>query len=105
MTNARALVNRNAMTPLTDQEQRYLEQISEGPVSLRSRLLPWALEIVPGAAFFTYGVLTGRLFWEVFGFLSVVYFAVWRMYSQLRGRRLLLGIHDKMLNAQGGDDA
>ena len=92
-------------TELTEQERRFLDEIAGGSGSLRSRIIPWALEIVPGAAFFTYGVVADRLFWEVFGFLSVVYFSVWRMYGQYRGRRMLQSIHKKTLATQDEADA
>lgn len=82
---------------LTEQEQRFLEQIAAVPVSLKSRIIPWALEILPGTAFFLYGLLADRLVWEVFGFFSVVYFAAWRMFRQLKGHRLLQSIHAKAL--------
>lgn len=90
---------------LTPKERHYLDQLLSDSGSLRTRLIVWGLEIVPGAAFFAYGVATDRLLWEVLGFLSVVYFQVWRMYGQLRGRRMLQSIYRKTIEAEKNTDA
>ena len=90
---------------LTDSEKRYLEVLRKLPTSMRSRLIGWALELIPSIGLFVYGLVTDRRFFLVLGFASLLYFAVWRMYSQLRGARLLQGIYAKQLAREVKPDA
>ena len=90
---------------LTVQENRYLDDLRNLPISVRSRLIGWALELSSSIGFFVYGLITDRRLFLVLGFVSLLYFAVWRMYSQFRGFRLLHGIYKKQLSAVKGSDA
>jgi hypothetical protein len=90
---------------LTEREKRYLEDLRSIPTSVRSRLLGWALELVPSIAFFVYGLIADRRLFLVLGFLNLLYFAVWRMYSQFRGFRLIHSIYNKQLSAVRRTDA
>ena len=82
---------------LTDAERRYLEDLRRIPSSVGSRVMGWALELIPSIGLFAYGILANSRFFQVLGFVSLLYFAVWRMYSQFRGFRLLSGIYRKLL--------
>lgn len=84
-------------TPLSDAERRYLETLRKLPTSLGSRLFAWALELVPSIAIFAYGLLKDSRFFLVLGFVSLLYFAIWRMYQQLRGCRMIRSIYEKRL--------
>ena len=90
--------------PLTDSENRYLEDLRKLPSSIRSRILGWTFELVPSIGLFTFGLLSNRRVFLILGFVSLLYFAVWRMYAQLRGFRLIQGIYEKRL-AQDTSDA
>jgi hypothetical protein len=91
--------------PLSDSERQYLETLSKLPFSLRSRLLGWAFELIPSIGFFAYGLFKDSRFFLVLGFISLLYFAVWRMYQQLRGSRMIHGIYQKRLAEPGSPDA
>ena len=86
---------------LTRAERKYLDDLQELPKSVRSRIIGWALEVVPSTGFFVYGLYSDRRLFVIFGFLSLLYFSVWRMYSQFRGFRMLSSIHAKLLTAKG----
>jgi len=91
-------------SPLTDAERRYLDDLRKLPSSIPSRILGWTIELVPSIGLFTFGLLSDRRLFLILGFVSLLYFAVWRMYAQLRGFRLIQGIYEKRL-AQGSPDA
>lgn len=74
---------------LTKAEQAYLQSLQEFPKSVKSRLLGWALELLPGIGLFAYGLYSDQRFLLVLGFLTLLYFTLWRMYGQLRGFRML----------------
>jgi hypothetical protein len=84
-------------TPLTESEARYLRDLQRLPASTRSRLIGWALELVPGIALFSYGLYADSHAFLILGFLSQLYFSLWRMYAQLRAFRLLRGIAQKAI--------
>ena len=90
---------------LTAREKRYLEDLRSIPTSVRSRLLGWALELVSSIGLFVYGLIADRRLFLVLGFLSLLYFAVWRMYSQFVGFRLIHSIHKKQLSTVRESDA
>lgn len=90
---------------LTAAERRYVEDLRRLPTSLRSRLLGWACELVPSIGLFVYGLVADRRFFVVLGFLSLLYFSVWRMYGQLRGFRMLQRIYQKQLSQTGQSDS
>jgi hypothetical protein len=90
---------------LTAGERRYLEDLRKMPTSMRSRLLGWACELIPSIGLFIYGLVADRRFFVVLGFLSLLYFAVWRMYGQLRGFRMLHSIYEKQLSRAEQRDA
>ena len=90
---------------LTDAEKRYLDDVRKLPTSLTSRLLVWSMELVPSIGLFVFGLYADRRLFVVLGFLSLLYFSVWRMYGQLRGTRLVKGIYDKMAASQAADDS
>src|SRR3982751_3961832 len=98
------LGKRMTQPPLSDTEHKYLETLSKLPNSLRSRLLGWAFELVPSIGFFVYGLFTDSRFFLVLGFVSLLYFAMWRMYQQLRGSRMIHSIYEKRLSQQGSPD-
>ena len=78
---------------LTDAERRYLNDLKKLPTTVKSRLLSWALELVPSIGLFSYGLYSDRRLFIVLGFLSLLYFSVWRMYSQFRGFRMMMKFH------------
>ncbi|MBX3425571.1 MAG: hypothetical protein KF688_07830 [Pirellulales bacterium] len=83
---------------LTPGERRFLEDLRRLPTSVRSRLVGWGCELVPSIALFVYGLIADRRLFVVLGFLSLLYFTVWRMYGQLRGFRMLHSIYEKQLS-------
>lgn len=83
---------------LTDVERRQLEDLRRLPTMIRSRVVGWSLELAVSVGPFAYGLLTGRRLFLVIGFLNLLYFALWRMYGQLRGRRLIQSIYEKRLS-------
>jgi hypothetical protein len=92
-------------TPLTESEARYLKDLQRLPTSSRSRVIGWTLELVPGIALFSYGLIADSQPFLVLGFLSQLYFALWRMYAQLRGFRLLRGIAQKAIPTPAAAEA
>ena len=70
---------------LSDAEQKYLETLRKLPTSLRSRLLGWALELLPSIALFVWGLISDSRVFLVLGFVSLLYFTVWRMYQPPAG--------------------
>ena len=86
---------------LTAAEQRYLQDLQELPKTVRSRLIGWALELVPSIGFFCYGLYSDRRVFLVLGFISLLYFALWRMYAQFRGFRMISNIYAKRLTDSG----
>lgn len=80
---------------LTLAERRYLTDLENIPTSVRSRLIGWAFELVPSIGLFSYGLYADRRLLVVLGFLGLLYFSVWRMYSQFRGFRMLIRFHEK----------
>lgn len=91
--------------PLSDTERQYLETLRKLPTSLRSRLLVWALEIVPSIGMFVYGLIKDSRLFLILGFVSLLYFAIWRMYQQLRGSRMIHSIYESRLADPGAPDA
>ncbi|MBX3425580.1 MAG: hypothetical protein KF688_07875 [Pirellulales bacterium] len=84
---------------LTTGERRFLDDLRKLPTSVRSRLVGWGCELVlPSIALFVYGLIADRRLFVVLGFLSLLYFTVWRMYGQLRGFRMLHSIYQKQLS-------
>jgi hypothetical protein len=94
-----------SQSPLSDPERQYLETLSKLPLSARSRLLGWALELIPSIGFFVYGLVKDSRFFLILGFVSLLYFAVWRMYQQLRGARMIHSIYVKRLAQPDSRDA
>ena len=90
---------------LSDAEQKYLETLRKLPTSLRSRLVAWALELVPSIALFVWGLVKDSRLFLVLGFVSLLYFAVWRMYQQVRGTRMIRSIYEKQLSQAASPDA
>jgi hypothetical protein len=90
---------------LTSSEKRYLADLGNLPTSVRSRVLGWACELVPSIGLFVFGLVADRRFFVVLGFLSLLYFAVWRMYAQFRGFRMLHSIYKKQLSSADSGDA
>ena len=90
-----------AMTDLqlTESEKRYLEDLRNLPTSMRLRILAWIAELAPSIGLFVYGLANDRRLFLILGFLSLLYFAVWRMYSQFRGARMIHSIYVKQLSA------
>lgn len=86
-------------SPLTDSEMRYSKELERLPSSVRSRMLGWVLELAPGIALFAYGMATNSRVFILFGFLSQLYFTIWRMYAQFRGFRMQRSIALKWLSA------
>jgi hypothetical protein len=84
---------------LTTQEQRYLDDLQRLPTSVRSRLWGWALEICLSTGLFAFGLIADRRLFVILGFISLLYFAVWRMYAQFRGFRFIHSIYMKQLAA------
>ena len=82
---------------LTAAEERYLENLRKLPTSFRSRLIGWALELIPSIGLFSYGMYAEKRLFLVLGFLSLLYFTVWRMYSQFRGFRMTRRIYEARL--------
>ena len=82
---------------LTKAEERYLEDLKKLPKSVRSRLVGWALELVPSIGLFAYGMYSEKRLFVLLGFLSLLYFAVWRMYSQFRAFRTMSRIYEARL--------
>ena len=74
---------------LTQAEEKYIKDLKEFPATISSRLLGWVFEIVPSVGFFSYGLYSDSRLFVILGFVSLLFFAVWRMYSQLRGFRML----------------
>jgi len=89
---------------LTAREMRYLEGLRRIPTAVRSRILGWTLELVPSIGFFSYGLFSDRRIFLVLGFLNLLYFALWRMYSQFMGFRLMHSIYRKRLSATEHED-
>ena len=94
-----------AAPSLSDVEQKYLETLRKLPTSLRSRLVAWALELVPSIALFGWGLIKDSRIFLVLGFVSLLYFAVWRMYQQFRGARMIRSIYEKRLSQPASPDA
>lgn len=90
---------------LTEEEKKYLNNLQAIPKSVRSRLLLWAIEVVPGSCMFGYGLYADSNGFLIMGFLSILYFALWRMYSQFRGLRMIHSIYNKRLKAGSDPDA
>lgn len=89
---------------LTLQEKRYLDDLQNLPTSVRSRLIGWALELGSSIGLFVYGLVADRRLFLVFGFISLLYFAIFRMYSQFRGFRMIHSIYKKQLSDPGETD-
>lgn len=89
---------------LTRAEKRYLNDLNAVPKTMRSRLLMWAFEVTPGSCMFGYGLFADSKLFLVMGFLSILYFALWRMYSQFRGFKMIHGIYSKRLKAGSDSD-
>ena len=90
---------------LTEAEERYLRDLEKMPSSMRSRIVGWALELIPSIGLFVYGMMSGRRTFMVLGFLSLLYFSVWRMYGQLRGSRIIQSVYKKRLSTGSVDDS
>ena len=90
---------------LTDPEKRYLDDLRSLPTSVRSRLLGWALELIPSIALFVYGMIADSRLFMVIGFLSLLYFALWRRYAQFQGFGMLHSIYAKQLSDMEETDA
>jgi hypothetical protein len=90
---------------LSDAEQKYLETLRKLPTSLRSRLVAWTLELVPSIALFAWGLIKDSRIFLVLGFVSLLYFAVWRMYQQFRATRMIYSIYEKRLSQPASPDA
>lgn len=84
-----------ATAQLTRAEQRYLADLGRLPKSHRMRLVGWLLEVAPGLGLFAYGLAENDRTLLILGFLSQLYFSVWRMVAQYRGARMLLSIRHK----------
>ena len=84
---------------LTEREQRYLNDLGRLPASIRSRVVSWVVELVPSIGLFVYGLTSESKLFLVAGFLSLLYFSIWRMYSQFRGFKLIQSIYQKQLLA------
>jgi len=69
------------------------------PASIRSRIFGWALEIIPSIGLFVFGLFRESKGFVIIGFLSLLYFAVWRMYAQFKGFQLIRSIYEKQLSA------
>lgn len=82
---------------LSDAEKKYLETLRDLPTTVSSRLIGWAMELLPSIALFGWGLFKSSTFFLVAGFLSLLYFSVWHMYQQLRGIRLIRSIYRKQL--------
>jgi hypothetical protein len=82
-------------TELTQAEQRYLADLGRLPRSHGRRLVGWLLELAPGLGLFAYGLVEDDRTFLILGFLSQLYFAVWRMVAQYRGARMLMSIRRK----------
>lgn len=89
----------------TEAEKRYLQDLQKLPVSIRSRILGWGLEVIPSIGLFTYGLMSERRLFVILGFLSLLYFSIWRMYGQFRGFRLLHSIYQKQLSKHDSGDS
>jgi hypothetical protein len=90
---------------LTESEKRYLEDLRKLPVSMRSRLLPWALELLPSIGLFVFGLIQSSQVFVILGFLSLLYFSMWRIYGQFRSFKLMHSIYRKQLLAAEGKNA
>ena len=90
---------------LTVQEKRYLDDLRNLPTSVRSRLFNWALELSSSIGLFVYGLVADQRLFLVLGFVSLLYFAVFRMYSQFRGFRMIHNIYKKQLSTARETDA
>jgi hypothetical protein len=84
---------------LTEREQRYLQDLRRLPASIRSRVVGWAIELLPSIGLFSYGLVKESKLFLVAGFLSLLYFSVWRMYSQLSGFRMIQSRYQKQLSS------
>ncbi|MFK8032369.1 MAG: hypothetical protein AB8G18_19260 [Gammaproteobacteria bacterium] len=89
---------------LTEAEKRYLADLQKLPKTIKSRLWSWAVEVVPGICLFGYGLYSDSKFFLILGFLSILYFALWRMYSQFRGFKMFHSIYQKKLDGQTEQD-
>lgn len=89
----------------TKAEKRYLQDLEKLPSSIRSRVIGWALEVIPSIGLFLYGLMSEHRLLVVLGFLSLLYFSVWRMYGQFRGFRLIQSIYEKQLSQRERVDA
>tara|TARA_R110002126_G_scaffold291648_1_gene454837 strand:- start:15587 stop:15913 length:327 start_codon:yes stop_codon:yes gene_type:complete len=85
---------------LTKSEKRYLEDLRNLPTSMRSRILGWTMELAPSIGLFVYGLAADRRLFLVLGFISLLYFAVLRMYSQFRGSGMIHSVYVKQLAAK-----
>jgi len=90
---------------LTEREQRYLNDLRQLPGTIRSRVVGWALELVPSVGLFSYGFVNDSKSFLLWGFVTLLYFAIWRMYSQFRGFRMIQGVYQKQLAAAESKDA
>jgi hypothetical protein len=88
----------------TEAEKRYLQDLGKLPSSIRSRVVGWGLELVPSIGLFVFGLVSESRFFLILGFLSLLYFSVWRMYSQFRGFRLIQSIYEKQLSKHDSGD-
>lgn len=90
---------------LSEAEKRYLRDLESLPSSIKSRVMGWTLELVPSIGLFCYGLAAESQRFVVLGFLSLLYFSVWRIYGQFRGFRLIQSVYMKRLTAgEPGDD-
>ena len=80
---------------LTKAERRYLIDLNRLPKSYRTRVIGWLLELAPGIGLFAYGLVENNQTFLILGFLSQLYFSLWRMVAQYRGARLLASIRQK----------
>ncbi len=80
---------------LTEAERRYLDDLEKLPTTVKSRVVWWLLELVPSIGFFCYGLYADSRFFIVLGFLTLLYFAVWRMIGQFRGFRMMAKFRER----------
>ncbi len=83
---------------LTRAEERYLEDLKGLQKSVRSRILGWVFELVPSIGLFAFGLHSEKRLFMLLGFLSLLFFAIWRMYGQYRGFRMMSRIYEARLS-------
>ena len=74
---------------LTEAELRYLDDLRNLPATIRSRIIGWMIEVVPSTGIFAYGMYADNRLFLIFGFVSLLIFALFRMYSQFRGFKMI----------------